>query len=61
MLAGGTRVGLREICVADVGERYVGWLNDPVIAQFLESRFADADPGVRDGRSSNSSSPTPPC
>lgn len=39
MLAGGPRVGLRRICAADVGERYVGWLNDPVIAQFLESRF----------------------
>lgn len=40
MLAAGERVGLREISPDDVGERYVGWLNDPVIAQFLESRFA---------------------
>ena len=41
--------GLREICAADVGERYVGWLNDPVIAQFLESRFATADVRVGAG------------
>jgi ribosomal-protein-alanine N-acetyltransferase len=40
LLASGTRVGLREIAAADVTERYVGWLNDPVTAQFLESRFA---------------------
>lgn len=39
MLACGTQVGLREISPVDVGERYVGWLNDPVVAQFLESRF----------------------
>jgi [ribosomal protein S5]-alanine N-acetyltransferase len=34
------RLTLRELDVSDVSEDYVGWLNDPAVAQFLETRFS---------------------
>jgi RimJ/RimL family protein N-acetyltransferase/methionyl-tRNA formyltransferase len=34
------RLTLRSLSTADVGERYVGWLNDPLINRFLEVRYA---------------------
>jgi len=35
----GTEIYLRPIALADVTETYVGWLNDPKVNQYLESRF----------------------
>lgn len=35
----GAQVHLRPLKVSDVTERYCAWLNDPIINQFLESRF----------------------
>jgi [ribosomal protein S5]-alanine N-acetyltransferase len=35
----GARIYLREVRVADVGERYYAWMNDPEITRYLESRF----------------------
>ena len=32
-------VVIRSLLVADVGERYVGWLNDPQTNRFLEVRY----------------------
>ena len=47
LLAGGT-VSLRELRPEDVSERYVRWLNDPQVNQFLETRFeAHTLAGVR--------------
>ncbi len=34
----GKRIRLRPLVAADVGPEYVGWLNDPEINRFLESR-----------------------
>jgi [ribosomal protein S5]-alanine N-acetyltransferase len=36
-------VSLFVLTPEHVGEAYVGWLNDPVVNQFLESRFATHD------------------
>lgn len=36
-------VSLFLLAEEDVSDAYVGWLNDPAIARFLESRFADHD------------------
>jgi [ribosomal protein S5]-alanine N-acetyltransferase len=36
----GERLSLRSLTVDDVGERYVGWLNDPEVTRYLESRHA---------------------
>jgi [ribosomal protein S5]-alanine N-acetyltransferase len=33
------RIYLREVRKSDVNERYYNWLNDPVINQYLETRF----------------------
>ena len=35
----GEKIILRPITVEDATEEYVGWLNDPEVNQFLESRF----------------------
>ena len=32
---------LRAITMTDVSDRYVSWLNDPEVNQFLETRFAE--------------------
>lgn len=34
------RLVLRAVCLPDISEEYVSWLNDPVVTQFLEIRFA---------------------
>ncbi len=36
----GRRVGLRRVRSSDVTPVYVGWLNDPEVNRFLESRFS---------------------
>ena len=35
----GKRIILRELTLEDVTDRYVCWMNDPEITQYLESRF----------------------
>ncbi|RJQ30475.1 N-acetyltransferase [Candidatus Parcubacteria bacterium] len=35
----GKRMILREITPEDVTDRYVSWMNDPEVVQFLETRF----------------------
>lgn len=35
----GKHIYLREICQADVNERYCCWMNDNEVTQFMESRF----------------------
>ncbi|HDZ73845.1 MAG TPA: N-acetyltransferase [Aurantimonas coralicida] len=35
------RLHLRELAVDDVGDTYVGWLNDPQVARFLETRWRE--------------------
>jgi ribosomal-protein-alanine N-acetyltransferase len=35
----GERTTLRLLTLADCTERYVGWLNDPVVSQYLETRY----------------------
>lgn len=37
------RLEFRELRPEDVSAAYVGWLNDPVINQYLETRFAPQD------------------
>lgn len=36
----GKRIYLREIKVEDVNQNYCGWMNDPDVNKYLESRFA---------------------
>lgn len=36
----GKNIYLRKIAETDVNEKYVGWLNDPQINQYLETRFS---------------------
>ncbi|MDP3920136.1 MAG: GNAT family protein [Candidatus Omnitrophota bacterium] len=36
----GKKFNLRPLVVADVSDAYIGWLNDPVVNQFLEARFS---------------------
>ncbi|HVL68430.1 MAG TPA: GNAT family N-acetyltransferase [Vicinamibacterales bacterium] len=38
----GDRIRLRPVRLADATERYVGWLNDPEVNRYLESRFETA-------------------
>lgn len=38
----GARVALRPVTADDVGPAYVGWLNDPEINRFLESRHSES-------------------
>lgn len=40
------RVALRPLTVEDVGPHYVGWLADPEVNRYLESRFAEQTPAV---------------
>lgn len=35
----GERVYLREVRPTDVGDAYYGWMNDPEVTRYLESRF----------------------
>lgn len=37
----GEKITLRPVTEADVGPRYVAWLNDPEVSQYLETRFSD--------------------
>ena len=39
----GTHVVLRLLTVADCSDRYVGWLNDPEVARYLETRWSTQD------------------
>lgn len=38
----GPRLYLRPVTLADAGEKYLRWMNDPEVNQYLESRFARA-------------------
>jgi RimJ/RimL family protein N-acetyltransferase len=38
---GGHHVTLRPIALADVNDRYVGWLRDPEVNRYLETRFTE--------------------
>jgi ribosomal-protein-alanine N-acetyltransferase len=38
-ITGNSEITLRSLFVKDVTERYVNWMNDPDISQFLESRW----------------------
>jgi RimJ/RimL family protein N-acetyltransferase len=40
----GERVSLRLVSLADCNERYAGWLADPEVNQFLETRYAEQTP-----------------
>jgi len=40
LMVEGERVSLRPVTLADVGERYRGWLNDPDVNRYLETRFS---------------------
>lgn len=40
MLIRAERLHLRPLTLADVGEIYVGWLNDPEVVRYLETRHA---------------------
>lgn len=44
VLLQGPRLRLRPVRVADATERYAGWMNDPEVNRFLESRFAHHSP-----------------
>jgi [ribosomal protein S5]-alanine N-acetyltransferase len=45
----GERVGLRALHVDDVGERYVAWMNDPMVIRYLESRYEpNSEQRIRD-------------
>lgn len=37
----GDRVGLRLVTLDDVSDRYVGWLRDPEVHKYLETRFSE--------------------
>lgn len=39
----GPRVHLRKLTISDATENYVGWLNNPMINRYLESRFNEAN------------------
>lgn len=36
----GEKISLRPVALADVTETYCGWLNDPEVNRYLETRFA---------------------
>ena len=36
----GSRLYLKELTIKDISEKYILWLNDPEVNQFLESRFS---------------------
>lgn len=38
-IATGDRLFLRVLRTADVGDRYLAWMRDPIVTRFLESRF----------------------
>jgi [ribosomal protein S5]-alanine N-acetyltransferase len=40
----GTQVRLRPMSVADADGPYLGWMNDPEVTRFLESRFRTYEP-----------------
>ena len=35
--------GLRRLAMTDVGPAYLGWMNDPEVTRYLESRYASWD------------------
>ena len=39
-LTEGKQICLRPVQLSDATERYVSWMNDPDVNQFLESRFS---------------------
>lgn len=39
----GSKVLLRPFCVEDVTDRYIGWLNDPMVVRFSNQRFLTHD------------------
>lgn len=39
MIINGKRIYLRRIVVPDINERYLSWMRDPRVYEFLESRF----------------------
>lgn len=39
----GNRIVLREVCPDDVNDRYLGWMNDPKVTKYTESRFSSND------------------
>lgn len=41
MRADGQLVLLRDLTLDDVGDRYLGWMRDPVVNRHLESRFEE--------------------
>lgn len=41
-VAEGGRIYLRPVSLADAGPRYLGWINDPEVNRYLESRFETA-------------------
>lgn len=40
----GDRIYLRDVLLSDVNAAYCGWMNDPEVTQYLESRFTSATP-----------------
>ncbi len=52
-----SRLGLRKLTLEDANERYVGWLNDPEVNVYLETRTATVQ-GIRDYIDKKSSSDT---
>lgn len=42
---GSSRLSFRELRPEDVSETYIGWMNDPAINLYLETRFARQDRG----------------
>ena len=36
----GNKIHLRPVTSADVGDRYIGWMNDPEVTRYLEVRFS---------------------
>jgi [ribosomal protein S5]-alanine N-acetyltransferase len=39
ILMEGEQIYLRRVCVNDVNQRYIDWMNDPQVTKYLESRF----------------------
>jgi len=39
----GAKVLLRQFCLEDITDRYIGWLNDPAVVRFSNQRFVSHD------------------
>jgi [ribosomal protein S5]-alanine N-acetyltransferase len=46
MTSDDNQVSLRPVTLNDVGPTYVGWLNDPLVNQYLETRFSAQNVGT---------------